>query len=84
MRMKNVENIFYIFQNLKGQWDEYTTLLENVENLVNNAEQSLPTVEVETAHNHELLTQLNETKVGRKNMKGYIIILDNISLIKIR
>lgn len=82
--MKNVENIFYIFQNLKGQWDEYTTLLENVENLVNNAEHSLPTVEVETAHNHELLTQLNETKVGRKNMKGYIIILDNISLIKIR
>jgi hypothetical protein len=44
-----------------------------LENLVNNAEQSLPTVEVETAHNHELLTQLNETKVGRKNMKGYII-----------
>jgi hypothetical protein len=39
--MKNVENIFYIFQNLKGQWDEYATLLKNVENLVNNAEQSL-------------------------------------------
>ena len=52
-----------MLQNLKGQWDEYTTLLEDVETLVHTAEQSLPCVEVESAPNHQLLTNLNDTKV---------------------
>ncbi|VDI56143.1 nesprin-1, partial [Mytilus galloprovincialis] len=56
------ENKQMTLQNLKGTWDEYTTLLEDVENLVNTADQRLPTIEVESAPNHELLTHLNETK----------------------
>ena len=56
-------NMLLSFQDIGNQWEEYTTLVDGVETMVNQVEQSLPTVEVEKVATHELASQLTDAKV---------------------
>ncbi|KAK3091950.1 hypothetical protein FSP39_023939 [Pinctada imbricata] len=56
------ENKQLALQDVGNQWEEYATLVEGVESMLAQVDESMPLVELEKASTHELATQLADTR----------------------
>ena len=53
----------FLIQDLGSQWEEYKALVEGVEMLVQEANEALPTVDLQESSSRQLVEKLNDTKV---------------------
>lgn len=67
-----------VYQDLGAQWEDYNTLVYAVDTLLNEAEESIPVIDVENATGQELISQLNDAKV---NISSLLIMIMASSLL---